>query len=424
MRVTETITATGEWKLHWPVVVAAMAGASLSSLHLYSTGVMIPALEQQFGWSRAEITAGPAIVSLVGLALAPFIGIAIDRLGARRIGLVGAMLFLGSMALLATVNGQIWTWWACWLLLAIAASFISPTVWTAGVSSLFSRARGMALALTLCGTGLGAFFVPIIANRLLSDLGWRATYPALAGIWALIVLPLLFLAFTSRNDQRRTGAIPAPDANEGTQVSARQALRSSLYIRLLIAAALVAMMTNAIIVNMVPILRSQGINAGAAAAVAGLIGIGSIAGRLIGGILLDRAPAHLVAAGAVAMPVIACLMLVFLPGSLWASALAVLLLGLAVGIEFDAVAYLVAQHFGMSSYGTLFGTIVGALVLATGLGPFFANLIYDQVQSYLPALYACIPACILASSLFLTLDGKRRPTPIHLDAPNPTGTNP
>jgi hypothetical protein len=33
-------------------------------------------------------------------------------------------------------------------------------------------------------------------------------------------------------------------------------------------------------------------------------------------------------------------------------------------------------------------------------------------QSYLPTLYACIPACILSSLLFLTLDGRLRAPPI------------
>ena len=398
-------SASAEWRNHWPVVLAAMAGASLSSLHLYSLGVVLADIEQEFGWSRAQISLGPAIVSVVGLLLSPFVGMAIDRFGARRVGLGGSVLFLAVFSLLSTATSGILVWYALWTLLAIAAALISPTVWTAGVTSLFFQARGLALAVTLCGTGLGAISVPILSNFFLESFGWREVYRGLAGLWACITLPLLLIFFSSRSDQqrlRKSGEI----GNRATALPGppfREAFWSIQFFKLLLAAGLLALVTNAIVVNLVPILAFQSIDSADAAATAGLIGLGSICGRLIGGVLLDRINANLVAGISVAIPVISSLLLILAPGSVPVAAAAVLSLGLAVGVEFDAVAYLTARHFGMRSYGTLFGTITGVLVLVTGLGPFFANLAYDLTASYQPTLYACVPVCLVSSILFLTL---------------------
>jgi nitrate/nitrite transporter NarK len=67
------------------------------------------------------------------------------------------------------------------------------------------------------------------------------------------------------------------------------------------------------------------------------------------------------------------------------------------------VAYLTTRHFGMRSFGVLFGTVGGALGLATGLGPLIVSRIYDVTKSYEPALWGFIPICLLGAVLFWTL---------------------
>lgn len=104
-----------------------------------------------------------------------------------------------------------------------------------------------------------------------------------------------------------------------------------------------------------------------------------------------------------ALPVVPALLLLAYPGDVTIAAVAVLVLGLSLGIELDAVAYLSTRHFGMRNFGVLFGTISGLLALATGLGPFFVSLVYDNTRSYDLALIAYIPLALLASALFFSL---------------------
>ncbi|WP_162527115.1 MFS transporter [Sphingomonas solaris] len=396
--------AAAEWRKGWPVVLAGAMGMALATTHVYSTGLFMAPLEQEFGWSRTAISAGLTISAVVGVLTAPFVGLAIDRLGPRRIGLWCCTAFCIVFALLSTVGSSIWNWWALWLLLACTTTGIKPTVWTAAVSSLFARGRGLALSLMLCGTGLGSSLTPLICNLLIKDYGWRTAYLGLAGFWAVLVLPLLFFFFSSAKDRHRvsraeTVAVPAAL----TGMSAREGFRSPRFYKLAAGAFLIALVAVSFTVNMVPILSFTGLTRDNAAAIAGTIGISSIVGRITAGLLLDRLNGNIIAGVSVLLPIASCALLLMAPGSAPVSFVAAIILGLCLGSELDAVAYLATRHFGMRSFGVLFGTISGLLALATGVGPLLVSAVYDTTGSYMPVLWAYVPLCLIAAGLFFTL---------------------
>jgi MFS family permease len=105
-----------EWRLHWKVLPPCVAGVMMAGIHLFSLGVMIGPLEREFGWTRAEISTGPMIVSILALLVAPLAGLAVDRFGARRIGLFGMVFFCAMLGRLSTATANIHSWWHQWLL--------------------------------------------------------------------------------------------------------------------------------------------------------------------------------------------------------------------------------------------------------------------------------------------------------------------
>jgi MFS family permease len=391
----------GEWQ-RWPLLVPSLAGMTLAAVHGYSLGVMMPLLEQEFGWSRAQISGGPVVISFVALLAGPLVGAAIDRFGPRRIALFGVPFFCVALALLSTATADILSWWLRWALLGVAAMFIGATVWTSSINSAFDRNRGKALAIALCGTGVATAVVPVLTHALIEAGGWRYAYLMLAGISALFALPLVFLFFRSTLDRVRT-THDRTEAKPISGVSAREGFVSPVFLKLAGAIVIFGISSLALTVNAVPVLRAKGFDAGTAASLAGLIGIGSICGRLIGGVLLDHFDAKKVAAACVLAPVLSAVLLLTLPGATGPAMVACLLLGLALGTEVDACAYLASRYFGMRSFGSLFGTINGLLLFATGLAPFAANLVYDLTKSYDPSLWALIPMCLASGLLFLAL---------------------
>ena len=396
--------ARSEFARNWTVVLASALGMAFASVGVYALGVFIEPLEQEFGWKRAEIAAGMTISSVFSVVTGPFIGLVVDRVGPRRIGLTGLVLVCLSLASFSLVGPSIWMWWALFVPAAIAGAFVKPTVWATAVSSLFDSGRGLALAFMLSGTALCSTLTPILGNYFVESLGWRQAYVALAAFWGILVIPVVWLFFTSAKDRNRVRALAQQvpiAALPGMDI--RPSLLSWRFFRLALAGFLASLVVVSFVTGLVPILTSLEIERQSAAYIAGLVGISTLVGRLTGGYLLDRVNGNLVGAVSLVLPVIPCVLLLWFPGSIPVASLAVIVLGLSLGVELDAVAYLVGRHFGMRNYGTLFGTIAGLLALATGVGPVLLNLVYDQTGAYTLVLFAYIPLSLLSAVLFASL---------------------
>lgn len=401
---TNPASAWSEWRRHWTVLIPCAAGITLVSVHTYSLGVMIGPLEQEFGWSRTQISVGSLIIAFIALLIGPLVGIGIDRYGPRRIGLLGVLFYCIALAAVATTSRDISSWWVRWIVLGIASMFIMPTVWTAAINGFFDKSRGMALAIALCGTGVAAAFVPSLSHSLIEGYGWRGAYVGLAATCFLATAPLIYFFFRGPADHQP--GVGRPDGGRPTMLvglSAREGLTSPSFLKLAGAALIFAVAASTLTANAVPVLLAQGFERATAAAMAGLIGVGSIIGRLCGGYLLDRLDAKKVAAASVIAPVVTVTIFLTLPGALWPAAIGCFVLGLSVGTELDACAYLAARYFGMRSFGTLFGTINGLLLFGNGVAPVAANYVYDVTDSYHLVLMAISPACVLAAVLFALL---------------------
>jgi MFS family permease len=397
------MTVGEEWRRGWKVVLAAFAGGLLSPMHLFSLGVMIAPLEAEFGWTRAFISTGLVVVSILSVVLAPFLGMAIDRLGARRMAITGCVLYCLGLAAVSTASGSHRSWWLPWSLVGLGFAFITPPVWTAGVSSLFTTSRGLAMSLAMCGSAFGTGLAPVIAALLLERYGWRDAYRGIALLGALVVLPLVLLFFSSASDRQRgaeADGVP-PAALPG--YTAREGFRSARFYLLALGGVMVLISVGAPYANMVPILKTEGMTLGAAAAIAGLLGIGTLIGRFSIGLVIDRTEAKHMAALAAAMPAGAGLLLILAHGSVLLSSVAVFALGFTIGAAMNIIAYLSTRHYGLRAYGTLYGTFSGLLALMNGVVPMIANWVYDLTRSYQPVLWAMIPTAIIASLFFLSL---------------------
>lgn len=389
--------ARDEWRNHGMVAATSLAGITLCSMHGYTIGVMIAPLEQEFQWSRAAITSGLLIISTFAVFLAPMTGRLADRIGPRPVALAGVPLFCLGFGMLSLATSDIWTWWALWLFLTFGNMAILPTIWAAAINTHFNRTRGKALALAMCGTGVASFILPRITPRLIDAYGWRWSYVALALAGFVIVFPLALAFF--RSAYEKPGARHAPPPRPKLS---RDAF-SPAFLKLLGASTFFSVTICALTTNAPPLMRALGFSAVEAGDIASWMGLGSIIGRLLGGVLLDRFDARKVAAASVVAPVITAVLLLAAGDSMLVATVAMLVLGLAIGTEVDCCSYLCARHFGTGNFGALFGLINGLMLFGNGLAPFAANYVYDITQSYAPVLWAQLPACLGSALLFLML---------------------
>jgi len=399
-------SALTEWRRHWPLVVAAMVGMSFYTVVTYSLGTFIEPLEQAFGWKRAQISFGLTIFAAWAAVGSPFVGLLIDRVGTRRIALVGLLLSGLAFAAFSLANGSPLQWYALWVVYGACALLIKTTVWSAGTSSVFSASRGLALAAVLSGSAIGQSLAPLIANALIASQGWRGAYRDIGFGWCglALVLVLLFF-FDARELGRRRGAAAAGDASAPPLpgLTRRDALRDSRIVRMAIANLLMSTAGAGVSVHLVPLIAETGLSRGAAVEIAATAGIAGLAGKFLTGWLLDRWQGNLVPFASFAIGALGHFLLLDLLHSTNALTAGAMALGFASGAGLQVTTYLVTRYAGLRNFGLVYGVISSMLMTGTALGPVLAGYIHDVTGHYDLLLYVASPMMLLCALLFVGL---------------------
>ncbi len=399
-----TKNALTEWRGFWFLPLMGALGYATSVLHVYSLGPFIAPLQAEFGWSRALISFGLTVSSVISAILCIPVGMLVDRVGPRRVALVGIVLMCGAFSLLGTATGERINWYGLWAVVAVGTFCVQATVWTSAVASRFEKSRGLAFAIALSGGSLAAAIFPLYATWAIETFGWRQAYSAMAAAWGVPVFVLMVLLFRGAHDHDRAAQVASKAAATG--VSLAEGMRSLAFWRLLMASAFFSFTTIGVTVHFVPILTDKGVETLDAAGVAALIGLFSIVGRLGTGFLIDRFPAHKVGAIIFLIPLISCALLLGDVGGRQGQMLAAAIFGLTLGAEVDVIAYLATRFFGLKNFGALYGAMVMALSLGTAFGPLAAGAVFDTNASYAPFLYLTM---LLMSTAALALATLGRP---------------
>ena len=402
----------GELRAQWPIVLTASLGVALAAAMVIMQGVMMIPIEREFGWTRARISSGALIVSALGLLLSAAAGYAIDRIGARRIGIAVVVAMSGALILLSATPNNIWYWWAMWTVYGLAATATS-TVWLAPISARFDKRRGLAISLTLAGTGVSSTLIPIVASYLTVRYGWRAGYLGVGAIFAAVMIPLTLIFWHGAEQAPRAAAPHAIPADLPGMTVRQGFLSPNFYI--IVASMTISMFAwVGMVVNLVPILISLQLTP-MAAAVAGTQGLSGIAGRVAGGWVLDKLPAKWVVCGATLCTLVLPITLIAGPGHVPMIFAAVIFGAVMSGVKYAGIVYLVSRHFGPRSFGTLFGAVSTAPAVAAGVGPVLASYAFDVTRSYSLAIWAAIPSTLVAALLVTLLsrypDFAARPAP-------------
>ena len=384
------------------------AGCGLSSVCFYTNGVFVAAISEDMNWSRGAIQIGVSIMILIAVITAPTVGWLIDRYGARRIALISLPLFGITLSGMSLVTDQIWTFYAGWAVMSIFAAGTLPITWTKVVNGWFDDFRGMALGLTLAGTGIAATLAPSYVVWLIDIMGWRNAYVALAFTVMAISLPSVYLLFKEPVESQ-SGMVNQVDATISKQpvmaagLSVKEALNGYRFWVLSISLLLVAASISGIITNFVPLLTDKGLSFADAARYAGLIGVSVIGGRLVAGFLMDRLWAPMIAAIFLCMPCLAAFILTTDNISPMLLGLSALIVGLAAGAELDLMAFLVSRYFGLKHYGALYGGIYIFFSIGAGLAPAMFGWTYDMFGHYQAVLYIAAISSMIGACLMLTL---------------------
>lgn len=393
-----------EFRRGWSIVLVAFLAVTVgvSSTFLFSTGLFLIPVAESFGWSRGAATFAPFVAATLTALLAPFSGRLVDRFGVFPVFLPSLLGLAVGLLLLATLTADYYSYIFLMAIVAVLGAGTVVPVTTKMIVAGFAKSRGLALGLSLAGSGLGAGLVPIFLTPTIAEYGWRIGYAMLAGIEILGFLAIVTVIMVWRRDILPS-AQPSPQPVSSTEManSDRPLWTDRVFLILAIAFFLSAWAILTTVVHFVPMLTDAGISARRAGVLAGSIGGALIAGRIIIGYLLDRLPAIKVAQW-LFVCVGAGLVILVLGGAKFAL-VAAIAVGVGIGAENDIMSFLVGRYYALNRFGAVYGSLFAIFLIGGSIGPAASGYLFDATGSYTLALLISSAALLLAALLLFAL---------------------
>ncbi len=396
------LTAGQEWKRFWPLVVVCSFGFSFHSVMAAAAGLFMQPLGAEFGWGRALQSSGLSISAVTAALLSPFFGILIDRYGTRKLALPGLVVSALAITAFGFSTGSVALWITMWSFYALASLSIKSTVWTAAVSGVFDKGRGLAIGVALSGSAVAQTITPVLANFLINEFGWRSAFMWIGLGWGGFTLILCYFFLYDAHDLKlrpmaqSIDGKPAETSLPGLTVP--EAWRSTALWRIGISTFLMMVITIALNVHQFPILTESGVDRTSAAYFAAMAGICGIVGKLITGWLLDRYRVNWVGGVTLASTAVAFAILLMPSPSTPMIVTAMMINGYSAGTKLQIAGLMTSRYGGLKNFGKIFGMMATLIAAGAGLGPLVAGGIHDIYGSYAPFLYFGI-----AGSLFCGL---------------------
>lgn len=401
------MSAYREFRIGWPVVVSSMLGIALgmSPLPFYTIGVFAGSLAKEFGWGIDTVLSGLVVFTLTAMIATPTAGNIADRIGARKVALVAIVAFSFSFMAFALNNGSLVVYYLLWVVLAICGAGTLPITFTRAISNWFHAKRGLALGLALIGTGISGAIVKIIAATVAEAYGWRIAYVAVGMLPLLIAFPVAYFFFhdiTDEGAKDRAAQLQLlhTDSNVAVPVygmTLGEAFRDWRLWLLIVLFVPLSFAVGGPIPNMETMLGSKGFETMEAVFLASTLGYAVFCGRLLGGYLIDHIWAPAVGCVLLMLPAISMYLLMADDLSYATALIAICLLGVAAGMEYDLLAYIVSRYFGIRAYGSIYGVLYAFFGLGAGFGPAVFGYAFESTGSYNIAFYYSMWAFIACS---------------------------
>ena len=393
----------------WIVIAGAFFGYAIAQGLMHSYAVFLIAYLGEFGWGRGETSVAYSVSQLVIGLSSPLIGALVDRLGTRVLVAVGAVLL--AVGLVANAGASaLWQVIALYgIVMTLGSNCLGLVVSVPILSRWFVARRGLAISIVQSANGFGRAVSAPITQLLISSIGWRRSYLALAAVMAVAVVPIV-RAFPTREPDAAAGgdASPRPAVAAGSPWTVGEAMRTphfwllfAVYLLTGLGSFLVSLhqLAFAVDVGFDPLYAASVLGTGSLLAVVGTIGTGTISdyiGREVSAIL-----AYLVS-------IVGVVCALFITSAeqhalLWLHAC---FFGLTWGARGPQITAKTADLF----QGPHLGAILGVISIGTGLGAaggaWASGLIFDLSGSYHLAFHLSILSYAVGCVAFWRL---RRP---------------
>ena len=373
------------------LVALCIAETTSWGLLYYSLPVAVAPISQDTGWSHTAITAALSVGLLVSAVAGVRVGRILDTQGPRTVMTLGAVVGVLSLVLVAwSPNLPMFS--AAWRVAGCAQSAVLYPPACAVITRWYGARRVVPLTtLTLVAGLASTIFAPIVAS-LIDQVGWRTGYLIMAGILAVVTVPLhAFFINRSWSD-----AVERSVRRSKSQV--RSITRSPRFVILQITMALATFTLFAVTINIIPVLLERGISYSVAAVSLGLIGAGQVIGRIGYSRLVSLTAVHTRTALLFGLGAIGIWLLAYVPGPAAVLIAIAVVLGAVRGCHTLLQATAVSDRWGTQDFGTINGVFTAPMTAVGALAPVSGPALAGVLGSY--SAMAVVMAVMLTAAAF------------------------
>ena len=396
----------------------------LSSAPLFhAMTVWSVALEAHFGWSRTQLSMAFAFTRIEGGIMGPIEGYLTDRVGAKRMVLIG-LIVLGIGFLIFWQVKHLWMFYFAFVIMSLGHSLCGWVPVTTLLNNWFirHRAKAMGWSNTFSRFG-GLLLVPAIAWAINPDkdrLGWDITALVL-GIFSILVAVPLYKVI--RNKPEEYGLLP--DGLVHTEIDVRsasrtlgkadvgsrelvdtsdlttaQALKTLAFWLISVGHGLTSMVIIAIMAHLGLFMSDSGFDIQTTAWVVSVYTFVAMMFPVIGGYVGDRIPIRIAIFIFTSIQAFSVVILTF-AHTLTMLYLFAVLFGIGFGGRSPLTTAIRGDYFGRKSFGKILGISTVPLNILLLVAAPFAGYMYDTQGSYTSAFLILAALSFIGGVFFL-----------------------
>jgi MFS family permease len=373
-----------ESRYGWVVVAAAFTLMFVGFTAAYSFAAFFRAFESEFGASRGHIALVFSVAAFIWFLLGAPGGMVADRVGPRRVALIGVACLVAALWLAAEARSLavLYATYSIGIGVGVGLVYV-PSI--GAVQPWFGANRAFASGLAVAGIGAGNIAGPLLAAWWIGLFGWRGAYLALAAF-------VLVLGGIAAMLVRQHPAVSAGGPAAG--ISLRLAMRGRTFWFIYVSLVLSCVGLFVPMVHLSPYAQDAGYSEAQGVLLVSLIGLGSLLGRFTIGGVADRL-GRIPSLGAMYLGLGLMLVVWWTTKTWWLLAVFALVFGICYGAYVALVPTIVMDLYGARSVSGIIGTLYTGAGLGTLVGPWLAGAAFDAFGAY------DVPILIAAALSFL-----------------------
>ena len=353
-------------------------------------------LEKNFGWSRTQLSLAFSLTRVEGTIMGPISGYLIDRLGPRRMVLIGLFTIGVGFVLFSRIS-HLWQFYFAFMIMTSGMGIGTWLPMMTVLNNWFIKSRSTAMAIAMEGFAVGGIvIIPILAwsldSKNVGPEGWRYT----ALVIGLAVIALSFpVSKLVRNKPEDHGLLPYGRSNlrhQNTDVSPeyqnddrdytwRQAIRTRTFWLISMGHASTSLVVVTLMVHLGTMLSDRGFSIQTIGwVVATQTGVTALF-NIVGGYIGDKIPIRiaLFIFSVIQTAGLVILLIAYTPSMVYIFAI---VYGIGFGGRTPLTTSIRGAYFGRKAFASITGISMIPMNILHLAAPLFAGIMFDLTNSY------------------------------------------